>query len=125
MVDGKKVNSFEQLLVWQTAQDVAVYVYETARNFPKEEQFGLTSQVKRASSSISANIAEGFERKTIKDKMQFYRIAYGSLLETKNFLYMARRLSYIAEVELEPLLELVTRCQKLLNAFMSSLSRNT
>lgn len=121
MVDGKKISSFEQLLVWQVAQELAVAIYKITKSFPKEERFGLTSQVKRAAASISANIAEGFGRKTIKDKVQFYRIAYGSLLETKNFLYLANRLGYVSKSELIDLLELVTRTQKLLNAFMRSL----
>ena len=85
MVDSIKIQSFEQLHAWQEAQTLAVFVYTIIKQFPKNEIFGLTSQIKRASSSVSANIAEGFGRRTIADKLHFYAIAYGSLLETKNF----------------------------------------
>lgn len=120
MVDSKIV-SFEQLIAWQEAQKLAVQVYKVTGKFPDEERFGLTSQIKRASSSVSANIAEGFGRRTAKDKLQFYTIAYGSLLETKNFLYLAEKLRFIGESERDKTIEQVVSCQKLLNALMRSL----
>lgn len=115
------INGFEDLRVWQESQVLAVEVYTLLRLFPKEETFGLTSQTKRAVSSVSANIAEGFGRKTVKDKLNFYVIAYGSLLETKNFLYLGEKLGYIPTDQLEKVLEQVVSCQKLLNAFMKPL----
>lgn len=123
MVDGNrpKITSFEQLTVWKESQQLAVLVYQVTKSFPKDETFGITSQIRRAASSISANIAEGFGRATINDKLHFLVIAYGSLLETKNFLYLSERLGYINRTELTPLLEQVTSCQKLLNAFKRSL----
>jgi len=121
MVDGKKIQSFENLIVWQESQDLAVSVYILTKNFPKDEAFGLTSQIKRCSSSVSANIAEGFGRRTTADKLHFYSIAYGSLLETKNFLYLANKLGFIDEVVLEKILSQVVSSQKLLNALMRSL----
>lgn len=124
MVDGRqktKINSFEQLEVWQETQNLAVLVYKETRNFPKEELFGLTSQLRRAASSVSANIAEGFGRTTANDKGHFLAIAYGSLLETKNFLYLSNRLGYIKQAQLKPLLDHVVSCQKLLNAAKRSL----
>ena len=120
MVDGK-INSFEDLNSWQEAQALGVQVYAAAKSFPKEEIFGLTSQVKRAVASVSANIAEGFGRRTLKDKLQFYTIAYGSLLETKNFLYLANKLTFLDKQNLDKLLAQATSCQKLLNALMRSL----
>lgn len=112
-----KVQSFEQLLVWQESQNLAVAVYSAVRNFPEEEKFGITSQLKRASSSVSANIAEGFGRKSTNDKLHFYAIAYGSLLETKNFIYLAKRLKYLLDDQEAPLINQVISCQKLLNAY--------
>ncbi len=120
MVDGK-INSFEDLNSWQEAQTLGVQVYAISKSFPKEEIFGLTSQVKRAVASVSANIAEGFGRRTLKDKLQFYTIAYGSLLETKNFLYLANKLTFLDKQNLDKLLAQATSCQKLLNALMRSL----
>ena len=115
------ISNFEDLVVWRESQNLAVEVYTLLRLFPKEEVFGLISQTKRAVSSVSANIAEGFGRKTSKDKLQFYTIAYGSLLETKNFLYLGEKLQYISSAQLEKTLGQVVSCQKLLNAFMRPL----
>lgn len=115
------IQSFEELRVWQEAQNLAVNVYRETKDFPKEEVFGITSQIRRAVSSISANIAEGFGRKTPKDKLHFYVIAYGSLLETKNFLHLSARLDYIDEKKTKDLIEQCVVNQKLLNAFMRPL----
>lgn len=120
MVDGK-ITSFEQLTVWQESQNLAVLIYSVTKSFPREELFALTSQIRRAASSISANIAEGFGRQSVSDKRHFMTIAYGSLLETKNFLYLAERLGYIDKAAQENCLEQVVSCQKLLNAFRKSL----
>jgi four helix bundle protein len=87
-----KIESFEQLNVWQKSQDLAVDIYKLTKDFPSDELFAITNQLRRAASSISANIAEGFGRQTNKDKLHFYVIAYGSLLEVKNFLYLSNKL---------------------------------
>lgn len=120
MVDGK-IRSFEDLVVWQESQNLAVMIYRVTRNFPAGEVFGITSQMKRSSTSVSANIAEGFGRKTLKDKTHFYTMAYGSLLEIKNFIYLCRRLDFFDIDQQNELLEQITSCQKLLNAFTRSL----
>ena len=91
----QKITRFEDMTVWQESQDLAVVIYKLSINFPKEELYGLTSQVRRAASSVSANIAEGFGRSTTKDTAHFYHIARGSLLETKNFIYLAGRLKFV------------------------------
>jgi four helix bundle protein len=118
---GNKISSFEQLVVWQESQNLAVDVYKISRDFPKEETFGVTSQIRRAASSVSANIAEGFGRSSAKDKLQFYTIAYGSLLETKNFLYLSEKLGYIEKQSCQDMIRQCTTVQKLLNAFMKPL----
>ncbi len=117
------ISSFENLTVWQESQDLAVVVYRASESFPKDEQFGLTSQLRRAVSSVSANIAEGFGRTATKDKLHFYTIAYGSLLETKNFLYLSEKLGYIDDNTLNQLIEQSIKCQKLINAFKAGLRR--
>ncbi|MDZ7744530.1 MAG: four helix bundle protein [Candidatus Saccharibacteria bacterium] len=120
MVVGK-LASFEDLTVWQESQTLAVESYNVCKTFPKEEVFGLTSQLKRSVTSVSANIAEGFGRQTKKDKLNFYTIAYGSLLESKNFYYLSHKLDYINDGELAKLLRQTVVCQKLLNALMKSI----
>ena len=116
-----KIEKFEDLVAWQESQSLAVEVYTLTRLFPKDELFGITSQLRRAVSSISANIAEGFGRQTPADKINFYTIAYGSLLETKNFLYLSEKLDYISSNDLSPLIEHVISCQRLINASKKSL----
>ena len=111
----RKIMCFEDLIVWQEAQQLAVLVYKTTQLFPQDERFGITSQIRRAVASVSANIAEGFGRQTQKDKVHFIVIAYGSLLETKNFLYLAQKLGYITDDDLQRLLKQSVSCQKLIN----------
>lgn len=83
----------------------------------------MTDQIRRAATSVSANIAEGFGRTTINDKIHFYTMAYGSLLEVKNFLYLAEKLGYISQGILNESLAQVVACQKLVNAFKAGLRR--
>jgi len=120
---ANNITSFEQLTVWQESQLFAVNVYKLTKQFPKDEIFAMTSQLRRAASSISANIAEGFGRSSVKDKVHFYTMAYGSLLEVKNFLYLAEKLGYLQKPELDALILHSVSCQKLINAFKSGLSR--
>jgi four helix bundle protein len=118
---ANRITSFEDLVVWQESQNFAVAVYKLTKLFPKDELFAMTSQLRRAVSSISANIAEGFGRSSTNDKLHFYTMAYGSLLEVKNFLYLAEKLEYITYAQLETLINQSISCQKLINAFKSGL----
>ena len=115
------IKSFEDLEVWQLSQDWAVGIYRLTKSFPDEERYGLVSQMRRAVASISANIAEGFGRRTVNDKRHFYVIAYGSALETRNFLHLSHRLGYTDKASLDSLLEAGTSVQKLINAFIGGL----
>ena len=84
--------------VWHDSQDYAVTIYKITKTYPEEEKYALVDQMRRAASSVSANIAEGFGRKseTHKETSRFYKIALGSLLETKNFIYLSQKLGYIS-----------------------------
>lgn len=119
----KPVLNFEDLTAWQVAIDLAKQIYKLTAKFPKEEIFALTNQIRRCSSSVSANIAEGFGRRSPADKVHFYQIAYGSLLETKNFLYLSGELGFADSSSINDLIEFVNRTQKLLNALISSTRR--
>src|SRR5437016_2429479 len=85
------------------ADDLTVAVYERTRKFPKEEVYGLTSQLRRASYSVPANIVEGSSRESKKDYLHFLYIARGSLSETQYFIHLARRLGYLSFQEAEAL----------------------
>jgi len=115
------IKNFEDLNIWQNAQDLAVSVYKVTQTFPSSEIYGITNQIRRSSASISANIAEGFGRKTNKDKLHFYVVAYGSLLETKNFVYLAKKLNFINEESVTDLLDTILVLQKQMNVFMRPL----
>ncbi len=91
----KRISSFEDLEVWQMGKDIVIEIYQLLKDFPKEEIYGLTSQIKRAALSISANIAEGFGRYHYLDKAKFYLNARGSLYELKSHLLIAQELGYL------------------------------
>lgn len=93
-------------------------MYELTRQFPKEELFGLTNQLRRAAVSIPSNIAEGCGRQSARDTLQFLFIARGSLYEVETQLYLAYDLLYLPDQELQELLTTVTNCKKLLQGFI-------
>ena len=90
-----EIKSFEDLDVWNKARDLVLKIYGVAADFPKEEIYGITSQMKRAALSVPANIAEGFGRYHYFDKAKFYLNARGSLFELKNFLLISVDLKFI------------------------------
>lgn len=92
-----KTYSFENLLVWQKSRALTKEIYKLTSTFPKEEAFGITSQMRRCSISIPSNLAEGSSRRTNKDKARFTEIAFGSGLELLNQLIIALDLNYIEE----------------------------
>ena len=85
---------WQKLEVWKHADELAYRVYKATQNFPKEEIYGLTSQVRRAALSIPTNIVEGYSRKGDKELARFVNISLGSLAETKYLLYFSNRLGY-------------------------------
>ena len=113
--------SFEKLIVWQKAHSIVLKIYKMTQQFPKEEIYGLTSQIRRASVSISANIAEGFGRRGAKDKLRFYNISKASLNEVRYFLILSKDLNYYNRTDLLKDLEEV---EKLLFSYMNLISKN-
>jgi four helix bundle protein len=85
---------FEDLEVWQIAHQLALSVYRLSGNLPKSEKYGLISQIRRAAVSVPANIAEGFKKRGVRDKMRYYNIAQGSLEECRYYLILIRDLGY-------------------------------
>jgi four helix bundle protein len=96
---------FEKLEVWQDARKLNLEIYRLARRFPSEENYGLTSQVRRASVSISANIAEGAGRNSDRDFAHFLEQAYGSAMELASHLFLVRDLGYLDDKLVEPCLQ--------------------
>ena len=93
------MRDYTKIAAWKLADDLTVALYERSRGFPREELYGLTSQLRRASYSVPANIAEGSSRESSKDYLHFLYIARGSLSETQYFIHLARRLGYLAVEE--------------------------
>lgn len=120
----KKISSFTDLHAWQKGHESVLHIYRITVTFPKEEMYALTSQLRRAITSVTANIAEGFGRRTYKDKVHFYYQANGSLLETKNFIIVARDLGYIDIKQYEDILKLLEQTHKLLQGLIRKTNSN-
>ncbi len=116
--------NFENLEVYELANDFALKIYKIAKNFPKEELFGLTSQIKRAATSVVLNIVEGSGRNSKKDFARFISQAIGSLLEVKAVLTLAVKLEYISRETAEELFLLIDKLFFKLIAFKKSLIKN-
>jgi len=119
------VNSYQDLDVWQRAMDLAEDVYALTHHFPRAEQFGMTSQMRRAASSVPANIAEGWTRRSTKEFLQFLRVAMGSLRELETHLLLSQRVGLTSEEQVKPLLETIEVLSRQLLALHRSLLRKT
>lgn len=93
------MRNYTKIEAWRLADDLTVTIYEKTRSFPREELYGLTSQLRRAASSVPANIVEGSARETQRDYLHFLYIARGSLSEAQYFVHLAKRLGFLAESE--------------------------
>lgn len=112
------IKSFTDLEVWQTGHRLVVSVYRATKLFPSDELYGLVSQMKRSSASVTANIAEGFGRQNSREKEQFYMISSGSLYELKDQLLIARDVGYMKQGDFQELAELCNKCHAQLNAML-------
>lgn len=93
------IKDFRDLKVWQKAHCLVLEVYKITKEYPVDERFGLVSQMRRAAVSIPANIAEGFKKRGLKDKTNFYNIAEGSLEELRYYLILLKDLQYCMSVD--------------------------
>ena len=114
-----KIYAFTDLIVWKEAHKLVLMIYIVTKKFPREEIFGLTSQMRRSAVSITSNIAEGFARRSNKEKLQFYAIARGSLVELESQLLVARDVAFIPVKELEGVYDQLRNSHQLLNAFIN------
>ena len=112
------IERFEQLEVWQVAHRLVLDVYKATDNFPKDQRFGLISQMQRAGVSVPANIAEGFKRRGLADKVRFYNIAQGSLEEVRYYFILCRDLGY--KIDFELLNEQAERIGRMLTGLIRS-----
>jgi four helix bundle protein len=117
------VKDYRELIVWQKAMDLVEATYRTTGNFPKEELYGLTSQMRRAAVSIPSNIAEGQARNTTRDFLHFLAVAYGSLKEIETQVLIAERLGYISDHQSITLVQRTTEVARLISGLANSLRK--
>jgi four helix bundle protein len=117
-MENKKIKSFTDILAWQKAHQLVLSVYKITLTFPKYEIWGLSDQLRRASVSISSNIAEGFSRRSVLEKKQFYYLSLGSLTEVQNQLLIARDVGYINKESFDGLADKSIEISKLINSLI-------
>jgi four helix bundle protein len=120
-----EINSYQDLDVWKQSRHLVKVIYQVSKAFPKEEQFGLINQLRRAAISVPSNIAEGTGRNHKKDSIQFFFIARGSLYEIETQLIIACDLDFLSKEKLSKILIQLTRCKKLLNGFINYFQKQT
>lgn len=113
-----KITSFKDLKIWNLGVEIVLVVYGLTKRFPKEEIYGLTSQIRRASVSIPANIAEGFRRFSSKEHKQYLHIAMGSLAELETELFIAYKLEYFIENEFQTISAKIDSLGRMLTAVL-------
>jgi four helix bundle protein len=117
------VRNYSELIAWQKAMDLVEGIYSATKQFPKEEIYGLTSQIRRAAVSVPSNIAEGQGRKSTNEFLHHLSIAYGSLREVETQVLIAERLHYLGREGISHLLELSAEVGRLINGLSHSLTR--
>lgn len=118
------VKSYRDLLVWQRAMDLSELVYSSTKGFPKDEIYGLTSQIRRSSVSVPSNIAEGHARNSTKSFIYFLNISRGSLAETETQILLAQRFNYISPEKTQEILELAAEVSRMLAGLKRSMVEN-
>jgi four helix bundle protein len=119
------IRNYTDLIAWQKAMDLVQQVYAVSAGFPKEEVYGLTSQVRRAAVSVPANIAEGQGRRSDGDFRRFLLIAHGSLREMETLIFIAERLAYVCQDTRASLIELSTEVGRLINGLVNATKKGT
>lgn len=117
---NNKIRDFTDLNAWKEGHKLVIIVYKATDNFPGKETFSLTDQMRRAAVSVTSNIAEGFGRHSYKEKIQFYYLAQGSLIELKNQLIVAKDVKYLPEQTFKQIYEQSNVAHMLLQGLIKS-----
>lgn len=113
------MEKFLKLNVWWKSKELTCLIYEITSSFPSAEKYGLVSQMRRASVSVMANIAEGSKKKSLKEKKRFYEISDTSLEEVKSYLYLCYDLKYITQEQGEKIIDIARQVGRMLNHLTS------
>ena len=125
MDNDKNSYYYKQLKVWQKAMKLVIHVYKATKNFPKHEQYGLISQMRRSAISVPSNIAEGHGRNSDKEIVRFLDIARGSIYELDTQIEISRQLNYWGLKEFEIIFSLLDETSRMLSGFRKSKSQHT
>ena len=123
MAEGEELRDFKKLDIWHEAHQLVLKVYKETQSFPKEEVYGLTSQLRRSVVSIPNNIAEGCGRKSKKELYHFLNISMGSSSEVEYLLFLAQDLNYLHK-EYSELNQMLMKLRKMLNVFMQQINQD-
>jgi four helix bundle protein len=115
------IRSFKDLLVWQRSMELVVRIYRITQKLPASEQFGLTSQLRRAAVSVPSNIAEGYGRQSTGNYRQFLSISRGSLMEIETQIDICERLNYLVQPDTENIFKEITEISKMLTSLISKI----
>jgi len=118
MNEANKIQSFTDLNAWREGHKLVLLVYKNTEKFPSTEKFGLVDQMRRAIVSLTSNIAEGFSRRSPKEKGRFYDMAHASLVEVQNQLIIARDVGYISNENFKALADQSVTANKLVNGLL-------
>jgi four helix bundle protein len=117
------LKNYKELIVWQESYQLCLEIYRITKDFPKEERFGLTSQIRRAVVSVPSNIAEGYGRKTTREYIHALYVAYGSNCELETQVLLSRDLGYITAEDMKRLQEGIGEVERMLKALIKSLEK--
>lgn len=115
---NRKIKDFTDILVWQEGHKLVIEVYRLTKEFPKEEAYSLTNQMRRAATSVTANISEGYGRHSYKERLQYYYLSQGSLTELKNHILIARDVGYLNKGYFDELMFQANITHQLLQGFI-------
>lgn len=117
-MEKTKIISFTDLNAWKEGHLIVIDIYRITKTFPREEMFGLTSQMRRCAVSITSNIAEGFSRRSYREKIQFFSISQGSVTELQNQLLVAHDIGYLSDAEFQNLDNRLITLHKIINGLI-------
>lgn len=118
-----RIKNFTDFDAWKKGHELVLIVYQITKNFPKSEIYGIISQMQRAATSITANIAEGFSRYHYKEKINFYYNARGSVSELENFTYVSRDIKYLSLLQVKNIINLCNDTRRLINGLIKSIQK--
>jgi four helix bundle protein len=119
------MKTFRDLIVWQRAMELVTLIYQLSKNFPKDELYGLTSQIRRTAVSIPANIAEGYGRRSTQDYLRFLHISMSSNYELQTLLEIACNLKYFSGASFEDAFEKSRELERMLSSLIMKINRNS